>query len=115
MTQPFEGRRAPTSASSAAATPGLSTALHLARRGVDVVLLEQSRLGWGASGRHGGQVHVGMRRDQQWLEAHVGAADARRFWDCALAARDHVDWLIQTYGIDCDLRLGLLHADHRAR
>ena len=58
---------------------GLSTALHLARRGVEVVLLEQSRLGWGASGRHGGQVHVGMRRDQQWLESHVGSTDARRF------------------------------------
>ena len=43
---------------------GLSTALHLARRGVDVTLLEQSRLGWGASGRNGGQAHVGMRRDQ---------------------------------------------------
>jgi gamma-glutamylputrescine oxidase len=94
---------------------GLSTALHLARRGVDVVLLEQSRLGWGASGRNGGQVHVGMRRDQRWLEAHVGTADARRFWACALAAREHVDWLIETYGIDCDLRLGYLHADHRAR
>jgi gamma-glutamylputrescine oxidase len=94
---------------------GLATALHLARRGVDVVLLEQSRLGWGASGRHGGQVHVGMRRDQRWLERHVGAADARRFWECALAARAHLDWLIETYRIDCDLRLGYLHADHRVR
>ena len=38
---------------------GISTALHLARRGVDVLLLEQSRIGWGASGRNGGQAHVG--------------------------------------------------------
>ena len=94
---------------------GLATALHLARRGVDVVLLEQSRLGWGASGRHGGQVHVGMRRDQEWLERHVGEADARRLWQCALAARAHTDWLIENYRIDCDLRLGYLHADHRRR
>src|ERR1700674_4122954 len=57
---------------------GAATALELARRGVEVVLLEQSRLGWGASGRNGGQVHVGMRRDQRWLEAHVGGEDARR-------------------------------------
>ena len=56
-----------------------------------------------------------MRREQPWLERHVGTADARRLWDCALAARDHVDWLIGTYGIDCDLRLGYVHADHRAR
>jgi len=94
---------------------GLSAALHLARRGVDVVLLEQSRLGWGASGRNGGQVHVGMRRDQSWLEQRLGAPDARRLWDFALDARDHLDWLISTYGIDCDFRSGLLHANHRAR
>lgn len=94
---------------------GLSAALHLARRGIDVVLLEQSRLGWGASGRNGGQVHVGMRREQEWLEAQLGQADARRLWDYALGARAHLDWLIDTYKIDCDLRLGHLHADHRAR
>ena len=94
---------------------GLSTALHLARRGVDVALLEQSRLGWGASGRNGGQAHVGMRRDQRWLEARVGLEDARRLWDFALGARAHLDWLIESYGIDCELRLGHLHADHRAR
>ncbi len=94
---------------------GLSTALHLARRGVDVVLLEQSLLGWGASGRNGGQVHVGVRRDQHWLEAHLGVEDARRHWAYALGAREHLDWLISTYGIQCDYRDGLLHANHRAR
>ena len=94
---------------------GLAVALHLARRGVDAVLLEQSRLGWGASGRNGGQVHVGMRHEQEWLEATVGREDARRFWDFALAARTHLDWLIDSYAIRCELRLGLLHADHRAR
>jgi len=94
---------------------GLATALHLARRGVDVALLEQSRLGWGASGRNGGQAHVGMRRDQRWLEGRMGREDARRLWDFALGARTHLDWLIETYGIDCELRLGHLHADHRAR
>ena len=66
---------------------GLSTALHLARRGVDVVLVEQSLLGWGASGRNGGQAHVGMRRDQKWLEEHVGVADARRLWEFSVGAR----------------------------
>jgi gamma-glutamylputrescine oxidase len=94
---------------------GLSAALHLARRGVRVILLEQSRLGWGASGRNGGQAHVGMRRDQQWLEQHVGPEDARRLWEFSLAARAHLDWLVETYRIDCDLRLGYLHANHRER
>ena len=94
---------------------GVSTALHLARRGVDVVLLEQSRVGWGASGRNGGQVHVGMRRDQLWLEARVGLPAAHRYWKLALEARAHLDWLLATYAIQCDFRPGLLHADHRPR
>jgi gamma-glutamylputrescine oxidase len=94
---------------------GLSAALHLARRGVAVTLLEQSRLGWGASGRNGGQVHVGMRREQSWLEARLGRDDARRLWQFALDARAHLDWLIETYGIDCDFRHGYVHADHRER
>jgi gamma-glutamylputrescine oxidase len=94
---------------------GCAAALHLARRGVKVKLLEQSRLGWGASGRNGGQVHVGLRRDQYWLEGKLGASDARKLWDLALAARAHLDELIEAYAIDCDYRPGLLHADHKAR
>jgi gamma-glutamylputrescine oxidase len=93
---------------------GLGTALHLARRGIPVVLLEQSRLGWGASGRNGGQVHVGMRRDQEWLERSVGQTAARKYWALALEAREHLDWLIQSYQIDCSFRPGLVHADHKA-
>ncbi len=47
---------------------GLSAALHLAEAGLDVVLLEAQRVGWGASGRNGGQVGSGQRREQDWLE-----------------------------------------------
>lgn len=92
---------------------GLSTALHLARRGMSVVVLEQALLGWGASGRNGGQVHVGLRRDQDWLEAKLGKSDARKLWDLSLDARAHLDWLLQTYSIGCDYRHGYLHADHK--
>lgn len=94
---------------------GLSAALHLARRGVKVILLEQALLGWGASGRNGGQVHVGMRRNQHWVESQFGKDTARDHWQFALRAREHLDWLVETYGIKCDLRPGLLHADHRRR
>ena len=73
---------------------GLSAALHLAKRGIEVILLEQSRLAWGASGRNGGQAHVGLRRDQEWLEKTVGAAHARKLWELALDARTHLDTLI---------------------
>ena len=94
---------------------GLSAALHLAQSGRHVTLLEQSRFGWGASGRNGGQAHVGMRREQSWLEKHVGLADAKQLWDLALDARSHLDTLLTTHNIDCDFRPGLLHADHKAR
>ena len=69
---------------------GCAAALHLARRGITVKLLEQSLLGWGASGRNGGQVHVGLRRNQNWLEGKLGASDARKLWELALAARAHL-------------------------
>lgn len=114
-TEPFAGPASTDVCVIGGGYTGLSTALHLARRGVAVTLLEQARLGWGASGRNGGQAHVGMRRDQQWLESRMGRDDARRLWDFALAARAHLDWLIESYAIDCDLRLGHLHADHKAR
>ncbi|WBO21112.1 NAD(P)/FAD-dependent oxidoreductase [Sphingomonas abietis] len=93
---------------------GLSAALHLARAGRKVVLLEADRLGWGASGRNGGQVHVGMRREQEWLEKHLGADDAHALWRMALNARAHLDWLIADQGAACDFTPGYLHVDHRA-
>ncbi|HEY0271043.1 MAG TPA: FAD-binding oxidoreductase [Sphingomonas sp.] len=94
---------------------GLSAALRLAERGRDVVLLEAGPLGWGASGRSGGQVHVGMRREQDWLETHVGLDDARHLWALALDARAHLDMLIADHGVECDLRPGYLHGDHKRR
>ena len=62
---------------------GLSAALHLAQRGLSVVLLEAHRVGFGASGRNGGQVGSGHRMDQTSLEKMVGKEQARRQWDFA--------------------------------
>lgn len=92
---------------------GLSAALHLAQAGMDVVLLEAGRVGSGASGRNGGQIHTGQRRDQDYLEAHVGRADARKLWDLAEEAKTVLRQLIATHGIACDLADGLIHADHK--
>ena len=94
---------------------GVAAALHLARGGREVVLLEQALLGWGASGRNGGQAHVGMRRTPDWLESRYGAQKAAALWQLALGAREHLDWLMRDCGIDCDYRAGLLHADHKPR
>src|SRR6202046_3691159 len=64
---------------------GTSTALHLAERGFDVVLLEAQQIGWGASGRSGGQVLPGIAASQDKLEKLIGTADARRVWDVSVA------------------------------
>jgi gamma-glutamylputrescine oxidase len=94
---------------------GLSAALHLAEAGVDVVLLEAERVGWGASGRNGGQLHSGQRRDQDWLEEHLGPDDARRLWDLAEEAKALVRDLIARHAIACDWRAGLIDTTHRRR
>lgn len=94
---------------------GLSSALHLAERGYDVMLLEAHRVGWGASGRNGGQVGSGQRREQDELEKMVGRDDARKLWDIAEESKDIVKALIAKYDIQCDWKPGILHADHRAR
>ena len=94
---------------------GLSAALHLAERGVDVVLLEAGRVGSGASGRNGGQLHSGQRRDQGWLEKRVGREDARALWDMAEEAKALVLDLIRRHGIDAQFRRGLIEPVHKAR
>ncbi|MFV0408356.1 MAG: NAD(P)/FAD-dependent oxidoreductase [Paracoccus sp. (in: a-proteobacteria)] len=66
---------------------GLSAALHLAEAGYDVVLLEAHRVGFGASGRNGGQLGSGQRLDVQELEAMAGRETARRLWDMAEDAK----------------------------
>jgi gamma-glutamylputrescine oxidase len=92
---------------------GLGAALELASRGVRVVVLEAARVGSGASGRNGGQIHTGQRREQPWLEARLGHDDARALWRLSEDARDHLHRLITSRRIDCDLRDGLIHARHR--
>lgn len=92
---------------------GLSAALHLAEAGLDVVLVEAQRVGWGASGRNGGQVGSGQRREQDWLEAHYGATRAHALWDMAEEAKALVRDLVARHGIACDLRPGIITAAHK--
>ncbi|WP_029349760.1 FAD-binding oxidoreductase [Bosea sp. 117] len=92
---------------------GLSAALHLTEKGYDVVLLEASRVGSGASGRNGGQIHSGQRRDQDWIEARMGRDDAMKLWRMAEEAKALLHDLIARHNIDCDVRPGLIVADHK--
>ncbi len=87
---------------------GLSAAIELAERGLDVVLLEAQDLGFGASGRNGGQVIHGLACDQEVVEAQLGLDDARRIWAMTLEAVDLVRERIARHAIDCDWRDGYL-------
>lgn len=94
---------------------GLSAALHLAEAGLDVVLLEANRVGWGASGRNGGQVGSGQRQDQDWIETAFGLETARMMWDFAEEAKALVRARVTRHGIDCDLKDGIIAAAHKAK
>lgn len=94
---------------------GLSAALHLAGRGYDVRLLEAHRVGWGASGRNGGQLGTGQRVGQQTLDRMVGRETADRLWALAEEAKATAKGLIAEHRIDCELTEGVIDAAHRAR
>jgi gamma-glutamylputrescine oxidase len=89
---------------------GLSAALHCAERGLSVVLLEAHRIGFGASGRNGGQVGSGQRQDQVWLEKTVGRDDARRLWDLSQDAKALVRDLIDRHRMPVTFHPGIAHA-----
>ncbi|HSZ11834.1 MAG TPA: FAD-binding oxidoreductase [Rhizomicrobium sp.] len=91
---------------------GLSAALHLARRGAHVVLLEAGEIGAGASGRNGGQIHTGLRKDQAELERWLGKEHARDLWRLTEDSKALLRELIATHGIECALKDGLVIAAH---
>jgi len=94
---------------------GCSTALHLAERGYKVVLLEGNRIGFGASGRSGGQAIVGYACSQDKLVAQVGPADAKRMFDISVDALHLMQALVDKHRIDCDLHWGHLHTAIKPR
>jgi len=91
---------------------GLSAALHAAESGLRVVLLEGGRVGWGASGRNGGQIIPGLRQGPRQLSKRYGLEEARRLFQLAVSARDLVTGLVKKHSIPCDLALtGHIHAE----
>jgi gamma-glutamylputrescine oxidase len=86
---------------------GVSTALYLAERGYKVTLVEANRVGWGASGRNGGQIIGGISGEQE-IANSLGDDGERILWDMRWAGHDIIRERVQTYGIDCDLKWGYL-------
>lgn len=93
---------------------GVSTTLFLAERGYDVVLLEASRIGWGASGRNGGQLIDGFT-DTDKFRRKFGESAAEMVWQMGGECRDIVVQRIEKYAIDCDLKFGYLDVAARGR
>jgi len=88
---------------------GLSAALACAERGFSVILVEAEKIGFGASGRNGGQLIPGLRWSASELEAEFGHERAGALFD--LCWRDNrVKNRIAKHGIDCDLKVGHLEA-----
>src|SRR5512139_1915155 len=97
---------------------GLSAAIELHDRGFDVVLVEAQQIGWGASGRNGGQAIHGLACDQVEIERQLGLDDARRVWDMSIEALDLIRQRCARFGIDCDWRdgyLGVATSERKAR
>ncbi len=87
---------------------GLSTALHLARKGFDVVVIDAHRVGFGASGRNGGQVGTGWNWDQRDLEKSFGREDARKLWDLTMEAKTLTRELVATHAPEAAFKPGVL-------
>ena len=85
---------------------GLSSALHLAEAGFSVVVLEAARIGFGASGRNGGQLVNSYSRDMDVIEKSQGMDVARVLGSMAFEGADIIRSRIDQYGIDCDYRPG---------
>jgi gamma-glutamylputrescine oxidase len=92
---------------------GLSAALELAEAGYKVVVLEAETVGFGATGRNGGQICTGFSPGQAKLESQLGHADALKCFAIAEASKVLIEQRIDKYDIDCDLRWGYLHCAKR--
>ncbi|CRM82858.1 MULTISPECIES: NAD(P)/FAD-dependent oxidoreductase [unclassified Pseudomonas] len=85
---------------------GVNTAIELAQRGLSVILLEARRIGWGASGRNGGQLIRGIGHDVSGFAKYVGEEGVRYLERAGIESVALVGERIREHGIDCDLRWG---------
>jgi gamma-glutamylputrescine oxidase len=94
---------------------GLSSALHLAEAGFKVVVVEAAKVGWGASGRNGGQIVHSYSRDIDVIEKthgkKIGAAMGEMAFEGARVIRERV----AKYRIACDLKDGGIYAAKTAK
>jgi len=96
---------------------GLCSALELAEKGYSVALLEAQLVGWGASGRNGGQALVGFSSDEA-IESQLPPEEGKRLWNMTVEALQLMRERIDKHNIDCDFTqgyLGVACSDKKAR
>jgi gamma-glutamylputrescine oxidase len=93
---------------------GLSAALHLAQKGLSVIVLDAHRVGFGASGRNGGQVSSGYNKSQSWLAAKLGDGPAKHLWDMAEEAKSDLRSLAAAHAPDARYTAGVAHGAYSA-
>jgi gamma-glutamylputrescine oxidase len=93
---------------------GLSTALTLAERGYSVTVLEQHKVGWGASGRNGGQMLGGISGEARLLR-RCSPAEADMVFELGYRGHAIIAERVQRWGIDCDLKYGAIDVAVRPR
>jgi gamma-glutamylputrescine oxidase len=91
---------------------GIATALSLAERGRSVVLLEANRIGWGASGRNGGQIIAGVSGEHE-IKRQLGKDGAKLVRDIRYRGHEIVEGRIAKYGISCNLKHGWMEVAAR--
>lgn len=94
---------------------GVSAALSLAERGFKVALIEAQRIGFGASGRNGGQIGSGLRSGIRNIERLAGRENAKLLWNMCEEAKAIIAERIQQFGIQCEYKPGNLLACTRDR
>lgn len=94
---------------------GLSAAIELAEAGYSVAVLEAQRIGWGASGRNGGQVIFGFGCGESTLVSLLGRDDAKRLFDWSVEGVALIHARRARFGIDCDWRPGHAHVAIKPR
>ena len=94
---------------------GLSAAIELAQAGRKVVVLEAERIGWGASGRSGGQAIFGYSCDQSKIASLIGMGDSQRLFEWSLEAVRLIHERRERFAIDCDWRPGHAHVPIKPR
>lgn len=93
---------------------GVATAMTMAERGYSVVLLEANRIGWGASGRNGGQMIYGFSGEAN-LKSQLGDDGARLIRDLRYRGHDIIEARVKAHGIVCDLKRGWMEVAARPK